>query len=131
MKKFLSRMKEKLTGGSNEDFEGGFEGPPGGFIDIPGPANDDRSKVLVSTYILEDFEGIKPVCDALREGRSIVLLNIKPLREKDVSELKRAIGKLKKTVDALDGEIRGFSEDMIIVTPSFATISTPVPKAES
>jgi SepF-like predicted cell division protein (DUF552 family) len=44
------------------------------------------------------------------------------LKDRDLIELKRAINKLKKTTDAIDGEIAGFGEDYIIVTPAFATI---------
>ena len=46
---------------------------------------------------------------------------VKHLRDKDVFELKRAVSKIKKTCDALEGDIAGF-ENLIIVTPSFAKI---------
>ena len=36
--------------------------------------------------------------------------------------MKRAINKLKKTTDAIEGELAGFGDDYIIVTPSFASI---------
>ena len=42
--------------------------------------------------------------------------------EKDLVELKRAVNKLKKTTDAIDGDIAGFGDDWIVVTPSFATV---------
>ncbi len=71
---------------------------------------------------MNDFESIKPILESLREGKTIALVNIKPLKDKDLIELKRAINKLKKTTDAIDGEIAGFGEDYIVVTPSFATI---------
>lgn len=80
------------------------------------------SKVLVRSFSLEDFSDIKPVLDVLREGYTICLVNIKALKEKDLVELKRAINKLKKTVEALDGDIAGFGDDYIVLTPSFATI---------
>ena len=44
------------------------------------------------------------------------------LKQKDSIELKRAISKIKKTTDALEGSIAGFGENIVIVTPSFATI---------
>jgi SepF-like predicted cell division protein (DUF552 family) len=40
------------------------------------------------------------------------------LKSKDVVELKRAISKVKKTVEALEGKIAGFGENIIIATPS-------------
>ena len=44
------------------------------------------------------------------------------LKDKDIVELKRAINKLKKTCDAIDGDVAGFGDDWICVTPSFAQI---------
>lgn len=82
----------------------------------------DASKVIVRPFNLEDFQDIKPVLDALREGYTIALVNIRPLKDKDLVELKRAINKLKKTCDAVEGDIAGFGEDYIVITPSFAKI---------
>ena len=53
---------------------------------------------------------------------TIALVNIKPLKDKDLVELKRAISKLRKTCEAIEGDIAGFGEDWIVVTPSFAQI---------
>ena len=85
---------------------------------------DERqsSKVMVRPYVMEDFSDIKAVLDALREGYTICLVNIKPLKDKDLVELKRAINKLKKTCDAIEGDIAGFGDDYIVVAPNFATI---------
>jgi len=82
----------------------------------------ERSKILVRPFQLDDFEDVKPILDSLREGYTIALVNIKPLKDRDLVELKRAINKLKKTTDAIEGELAGFGDDYIIVTPSFASI---------
>ena len=73
-------------------------------------------------FVIEEFEHIKPILDTLREGHTIALINIKPLKDKDLIELKRAINKLKKTCDALEGDIAGFGENWIAAVPSFAYI---------
>ena len=83
---------------------------------------DGKAKIIVRPFIIEDFDDIKPILDSLREGYTIALINIKPLKDKDLVELKRAINKLKKTTDAIEGDIAGFGEDYIVVTPSFANI---------
>lgn len=80
------------------------------------------SKVVVRPFVMEDFEDIKPILNSLREGGTIALVNIKPLKDKDLVELKRAINKLKKTCDAISGDIAGFGEDYIVATPEFASI---------
>ena len=46
-----------------------------------------KTKVIVRPFIVTDFADIKPALDSLREGYTIALINIKPLRDKD-SEVK-------------------------------------------
>ena len=90
-------------------------------------ASPKENKVLVKPFVLRNFDDINGVLNALREGYSIAVIDIKPLKTKDVIELKRAISKIKKTVDALEGSIAGFGDHTIIATPNFAEIHrTPV-----
>src|SRR5574341_750064 len=114
---FFSKMKEKLSGPKYEELE-----QETGYVELENDGEISKSKVLVRPFMLEDFDDVKPVLDSLREGYTIALVNIKPLKDKDLVELKRAINKLKKTADAIEGEIAGFGEDYLVVTPSFASI---------
>ena len=94
-----------------------------GYVELDTNSDEDvRSKIIIRPFVVKDFESIKVILDTLREGKTIALINIRPLKDKDLIELKRAINKLKKTTDAIDGEIAGFGEDYIVVTPSFAQI---------
>lgn len=117
MKGFFAQLKQRLTSPSYEEIE-----TEPGYIELDTENKETKSKYLVRPFMLEDFEDIKQILDSLREGRTIALVNIKPLKDRDLLELKRAINKLKKTTDAVQGEIAGFGEDYIVVTPSFATI---------
>ncbi len=83
---------------------------------------DSTSKVIVRPFVIEEFEDIKEILDVLREGSTIALVNIKPLKDKDLIELKRAISKLRKTCEAIDGDIAGFGEDYVMAVPYFARI---------
>ena len=83
---------------------------------------ESSSKIIVRPFVMEDFSDIKTILDTLREGYTIALVNIRPLKDKDLVELKRAINKLKKTCDAIEGDIAGFGDDYIIITPNFAEI---------
>ena len=79
-------------------------------------------KVLVKLFNLRNYDDVNNILNALREGYTIAIVDMKTLRQKDSVELKRAISKVKKTVEALEGTIAGFGENIIIATPSFATI---------
>ena len=88
------------------------------FIEIDLEQEKSDSKILIKTFALKIYEDINPILNALREGYTIAVIDIKTLKSKDVIELKRAISKIKKTVEALDGKIAGFGENTVIATPS-------------
>jgi SepF-like predicted cell division protein (DUF552 family) len=116
---FFSDVRKRLLGDQAQDAENVEDE----YVELDTQSHDEsKAKVIVRPYALTDFADVKPVLDALRDGYTIALLNIKPLKDKDLIELKRAINKLKKTCDAIDGDIAGFSDDYLVLTPSFAQI---------
>ncbi|MAG91039.1 hypothetical protein CMO83_00005 [Candidatus Woesearchaeota archaeon] len=118
---FLSKLKERLGTTSGSEM---FDEPEQGYVELgnESAALDAKSKLTVRPFVIEEFEHIKPILDALREGHTVALINIKPLKDKDLVELKRAINKLKKTCDAIEGDIAGFGENWIAAVPNFAYI---------
>ena len=88
------------------------------FIEIDLDQESSDSKVFVKTFVLKTYEDINAILDSLRGGYTIAVIDIKHIKSKDVVELKRAISKIKKTVDALEGKIAGFGEHTVIATPS-------------
>ena len=118
MKDFFLQLKEKFTKPAEDEYGEGQN-----YVEVNSAApKEDRSKVMVRPFVMEEFEDIKEVLDVLREGTTIALVNIKPLKDKDLVELKRAISKLRKTCEAIDGDIAGFGEDYVVAVPYFAKI---------
>jgi len=115
----FSDLKKKLLGEENtpmDDVEDEY-------VEVDTSAHESiKNKITVRPYAISDFADIKGILDALRDGNTIVLVNIKPLKDKDLVELKRAINKLKKTCDAIEGDIAGFGDDYLVLTPAFAQI---------
>ena len=130
MKETFLRIKDKILGTTKEE-------------DIPDEFGEDyleidseqqpakKSKVLVKPFIIREFQDVKLVLDALRDGYTIALVNIKPIKDKDIIELKRVVNKLKKTCDAIDGDIAGFGEDWLVATPNFASVDRSPTKVAS
>ena len=81
-----------------------------------------ENKVKVKPFVLRTFDDTNEILNSLREGYTITIIDIKPLKTKDIIELKRSIAKIKKTTEALEGSIAGFGDNTIIATPSFAEI---------
>jgi len=120
MRRFFSfKRLRKTSYDEDEDTESQDE-----YVELntEGAPEAKQSKIVVRSFVLEDFSDIKQVLDTLREGMTICLINIRPLKEKDLVELKRSINKLKKTCEAIEGDIAGFGDDYIVITPSFASI---------
>ena len=122
MREAFLKLKDKVMGASEEenDYLDDFGED---YLEIDQNAmQDKKSKVLVKPFVIREFSDVKPVLEALREGYTISLVNIRPLKDKDLIELKRVVNKLKKTCDAIEGDIAGFGEDWVVATPSFASV---------
>lgn len=118
MRKFFSIGRKKDDFDADDNLESQDE-----YVELDTRSNSEPDqKVIVRPFVIEDFADVKEILDSLRESYTIALINIKPLKEKDLLELKRAINKLKKTCEAIEGDIAGFGDDYIVVTPSFAQI---------
>ena len=122
MKEAFDRLKEKISG-LKDNYD--YDEYSGDYIEVEAAekkAMVPGSNVVIKPFVLNDFTDIKPVLDSLREGATIALINIRPLRDRDIVELKRAVNKLKKTCDALEGDIAGFGEEWIVATQNFAYV---------
>jgi SepF-like predicted cell division protein (DUF552 family) len=110
---------------------GGSEATGEDYVEIVLEQEAKQNKVIVKVFVLKQYDDINIILNALRDGYTIAVVDFKVLKQKDPVELKRAISKLKKTVDALEGNIAGH-ENMVIVTPSFAKIEKQIdmPKKE-
>ncbi len=97
------------------------------YIEIDLGKKEEDNKVMVKLFILKHYDDVNDILNALREGYTIAVIDIAILKKKDPIELKRAVSKIKKTTDALEGNIAGFGENTIVVTPSFAKIDKHVP----
>ena len=115
----FDRLKKGISGA----FSGGSEDLD--YVEIDLGKEVKKAKVIVRPFVLKSYEDVNPILNALREGYTIAVIDFKPLKAKDIIELKRAISKIKKTVDALEGSISGFGDSIILATPEFAEIYKP------
>ncbi len=109
----FDRLKKALKG----DAPSGDE-----YVEIDITRQEKEGKIMVKLFTLKTYEDVNEILNFLREGFTIAIVDIKPLRTKDSIELKRAISKVKKTVEALEGSIAGFGENTVIAVPPFAKI---------
>jgi len=98
-------------------------------IDLEQEGNK-QAKILVKLFTLNQYEDVNPILNALRDGYTIAIVDFRVLKQKDPVELKRAVSKIKKTIDALGGSIAGH-ENLVVATPSFAKIHKELPPVKS
>lgn len=84
----------------------------------PVPAH---GKIGIRIENLTEFSETEKVLRFLREG-SVVLLKIKTLKEKDLSELKRVVERLKRTIAAQNGDMVGVEQDWLLLVPEHAVV---------
>jgi len=111
----FDRLKRVFSGSSSGDAMGED------YVEIDLGREEKENKVMVKVFMLRQYEDVNKILNALREGYTIAIVDFKVLKQKDPIELKRAVSKIKKTVDALEGSIAGH-DNIVIVTPSFAKI---------
>ncbi|MFQ5531495.1 MAG: cell division protein SepF [Candidatus Nanoarchaeia archaeon] len=119
----FNKIKKALSDSISSEDEGDE------YVEIDLGREEQDNKVQVKLFILKQYEDVNRILDALREGYTIAIIDFKILKQKDSIELKRAVSKIKKTVDALEGSIAGH-ENIVIVTPSFAKIYKEVSQSK-
>ncbi|MEM1687967.1 MAG: cell division protein SepF [Nanopusillaceae archaeon] len=93
------------------------------YIEVVPIKKAEETKIWVRVFVLKDSSDVKAVVDTLREGNTIVFIDIRKLKEeKDIVELKKVINRIKSVINAINGDIVGVGNDWIIATPSFAKI---------
>ena len=121
---WLKNLTKKIIGNNKVTFNNDtFVDSDEEYIEVTPTKKNSNSKISIKYYILDDYADIKSILNRVREGDSIILANIKKLKNKDMSELKRAISKIKKTCEAVGGDITGIEENLILIYPSFVSIS--------
>ncbi|MFB6199475.1 MAG: cell division protein SepF [Candidatus Nanohaloarchaea archaeon] len=99
------------------------------FVELDAEMSEADEDVVIRAATLQEFEDIEKVQEDLRNDR-IVWVNIAPLKGRDMTDLKRAVKRLKKTIKAIDGDMAGVDQEWIIACPSYATISRSSDKVE-
>ena len=109
MAKFFGKSKEEYVEDSNDDYLSITED------NVYREASSHALEVRV--FVLDDYENIRDILDVIRGGKTMCLIDIHLLRNKDPDELRRAVDKLKKTVEAAGGEVVGFHENWVLSAP--------------
>lgn len=93
------------------------------YIRLDKPQEEERTgPLLVEVEKMTSYADSDRIQRKLRDG-NVLLVKVKDLRTKDVTELRRAVDRVKKTCMAIDGDIAGVGEDWLVVTGPKARVT--------
>ena len=92
------------------------------YVEMDHQEEKKEGKIPIHVEKIKEYADSDRIQKKLRDG-SILLIDIKHLRETNINELKRAIDRVRRTCEAMGGEIAGVGEDWIIATPPSAKIN--------
>ncbi len=109
--KLFDRLKSNKSQNINEEE----------YVELDEVTDDSSNKVKIRIATLNEYSDVEDVQDMLRNN-NIVWIKIRPLKDRDMTDLKRSVDRIKKTVRAINGDVAGVDEDWLIACPSFAHI---------
>ena len=76
----------------------------------------NKQKLQIKVVTLNSGEDVKRAISSLTSN-AVTLINIKPLRQSNMTGLKMALEELKKAVGVFEGDIAAFSQDTVVLAP--------------
>jgi len=107
--KRIKELKRKFFGGKPEAEPREVNVKPAAIAD---------KKMSLQTCSLESFTDTELILSAIRDGNRILLVKIRALREKDITELKRSINRIKAHCAATGGDMAAIDDNWVIIVPS-------------
>ncbi len=92
------------------------------FVELDAQMHEGEDEIVIRAVTLEEFADVENAQDHLRDDH-IVWINIAPLKNHNMADLKRAVKRLKKTVKNINGDMAGVDENWIVACPGYATIA--------
>ena len=88
MKNLINKIKKSFGKDNNAPDKSEVEDE---YIPLDTGSDSPLQRVIIRPFELNEFADVKPILDFIRQDFTIALVNIKPLKEKDMVELKQSI----------------------------------------
>ncbi|MEM2969788.1 MAG: cell division protein SepF [Candidatus Bathyarchaeia archaeon] len=118
----LGKVIEKIVGRVKKEEPPQEEPTPENVADlmqerVPFQTALEAKPVYIKSTVLNSLEELENIVAELESG-NIVIVRLTPLFDVDLDDVRRAVRKLKKVAQRIDGDIASLGEDRIIVTPT-------------
>ena len=85
-------------------------------------AHEVKKKIKLGLLVMERYTDVEKVLSRFRKSDSILIVKISPLRDKDMSELKKAIERVKTHCKVTGAELSALDDNWIVLVPPMVEI---------
>ncbi len=93
-----------------------MEEPKGKETIIETTAPPPTNKIYLKAFPLRSLDDLEKIKNEVKSG-NILIIRVGPLAEKNVEDVKRAVGELSEFVASIGGDIARLGEERIVLTP--------------
>lgn len=83
---------------------------------------DVKKRIKLGLLVMERYTDVEKVLSKFRKGDSILVVKISPLRDKDMSELKKAIDRIKTHCSVTGAGLSALDDNWIVLVPPMVEI---------
>ena len=83
---------------------------------------DVRKKIKLGLLVMERYADVEKVLGRFRKADSILIVKISPLRQKDMSEMKKAVDRIKTHCGVTGAEISALDDNWIVLVPPMVEV---------
>ena len=79
-------------------------------------------KLGLDLMVLERYADVEKVLNKFRSGDKIIIVKVSPLRDKDMTELKKAVNRMKTHCNVTGADLAALDDNWIILVPPIVKI---------
>ncbi|MBR9679872.1 MAG: cell division protein SepF [Candidatus Altiarchaeota archaeon] len=81
-----------------------------------------NAKLKLDLMVMERYNDVEKVLNKFRSGDRIIIVKVSPLRDKDMTELKKAINRMKTHCNVTGADLAALDDSWIILVPPIVQI---------
>jgi SepF-like predicted cell division protein (DUF552 family) len=76
-----------------------------------------QPRLKLGLMVMERYADLEKVLSKFRKGDSVILVKVSPMRDRDMSELKKAIDRLKTHCNVTGSDLAALDDNWVVLVP--------------
>lgn len=81
-----------------------------------------KKRIKLGILVMERYTDVEKVLSKFRKADSILIVKISPLRDKDMSELKKAIDRIKTHCNVTGADLAALDDNWVVLVPPMVEV---------